>query len=52
MSGLNLGVHCLILPWSLVQVRIFCKAELEEERNIRKSLKSKKISGKKCYFAM
>jgi hypothetical protein len=37
---------------SLVCVHIFCKAELEEERNTTKALRSKKISGEYFYISI
>jgi hypothetical protein len=40
----KLGSVLLEFTMALVQIHTFCKAELEEERNTRKALKSEQIS--------
>jgi hypothetical protein len=44
-DGTKLGSALLEFTMALVRVHTFCKAELEEERNTRKALKSEQISG-------
>jgi hypothetical protein len=41
----KLGSALLEFTMAFVRVYTFCKAELEEERNTRKALKSEQISG-------
>jgi hypothetical protein len=45
MHHTKLGSTLLEFTMVLVPVHTFCKAELEEERNTRKTLKSEKKSG-------